>query len=274
MKKDREQGKARGKEIEELNIEQRKGMRIALGICYPAKIGNIAIYERMGTEPISMKAIRMRWELFSKVLRGQEEDPALRVMKDYYKGQAQRPKYIGGEKTSMATIIKKESGCLLTLGSKPRVRIQPQGQVDTLLSLNRYQKVAKMRNNEKWREVIEEVVGNAKQKWRNDEIERHNKRVAYREQRDMRKEEKQEQDHRREVNMESEAVLQLMLGVTRLTIQERREIDKDSAEIRQLEREMGQMSIQILEIATTIGNTTGGIEGYKRRVQFTNERER
>ena len=90
----------------------------------------------------------------------------------------------------------------------------------------------------------------------------------------MRKEERHEQDHRREVNMESEGVRQLMLGVTRLTIQKRREIDKESAEIRQLEREMGQMSIQILEIATTIGDTTGGIEGYKRRVQFTNERKR
>ena len=29
-----------------------------------------------------------------------------------------------------------------------------------------------MRNNEKWREVIEEVVGSAMQKWRTDEIER------------------------------------------------------------------------------------------------------
>ena len=109
--------------------------------------------------------------IFGKILRGQEKDPALRVMKDYYKRQIQRTKYIGGEKTSIATIIKKESGCLLTLlGSKPRVRRQPLGQVDTLLSLNRYQKVAKVRNNEKWREVIEEVVGNAMQQWRNDEI--------------------------------------------------------------------------------------------------------
>ena len=65
-------------------------MRIALGIYYPAKIGNISIYERTGTEPISMRAIRMRWELFGKVLRGQEKDPALRMMKDYYKGQVQR----------------------------------------------------------------------------------------------------------------------------------------------------------------------------------------
>ena len=55
---------ATGKEIEELNIEQRKGMRIALGIYYPAKIGNIAIYERTGIDPISIRAARMRWELF------------------------------------------------------------------------------------------------------------------------------------------------------------------------------------------------------------------
>ena len=194
-------------------------------------------------------------------------------MKDYYRGHIQRTKYIGGEKTSIATIIKKESGCLLTLGSKPRVRRQPLGQVDTLLSLNRYQKVAKMRNKEKWREVIEEIVGNAMQQWKNDEIERHNKRVAYREQRDMRKEEKQEQDHRREVNMESEGVRQLKLGVTRLAIQERREIDKDSAEIRQLEMGIQQMTIvQILDTAT-IRNAIGGNERQQRRVQFSNERK-
>ena len=88
----------------------------------------------------------MRWELFGKVLRGKEEDPALRVMKDYYKGQVNRPKYRGGEKTSIATIIKKESSYV---GSKSRVRRQPLGQVDTLLMINRYQKLAKMRNKEK-----------------------------------------------------------------------------------------------------------------------------
>ena len=139
---------ATGTEIEELNIEQRKGMRTAIGIYYPAKIGNIATYERTGTEPISMRTIRMRmrWELFGKVLRGKEEDPALRVMKDYYKGQVNRPKYRGGEKTSIATIIKKKSSYV---GSKPRVRRQPLGQVDTLLMINRYQKLAKMRNKEK-----------------------------------------------------------------------------------------------------------------------------
>ena len=72
--------------------------------------------------------------------------------------------------------------------------------------------------------------------------------------------------------MEIEGVRQMLMGATISNTQERREIAKNSAEIRQLEREMFQMSIQTLEIATTIGNTTGGIEGYKRRVLFTNER--
>ena len=74
--------------------------------------------------------------------------------------------------------------------------------------------------------------------------------------------------------MEIEGVRQMLLGTAISNTQERRDIAKDSAEIRQLEREMGQMSIQVLEIATTIGNTTEGIEGYKRRVQFANERKR
>ena len=112
------------------------------------------------------------------------------------------------------------------------------------------------------------------QKWRNDEAKRHDKRVTYREYRDMKKDEKQEEEHRRESNIEIEGVRQMLMGATITNTQERRERDKDSAEIRQLERETGQMSIQILEIATTIGNTTGGIDGYKRRVQFTNERKR
>ena len=186
-------------------------------------------------------------------------------MKDYYKGQVNRPKYRGEEKTSIATIIKKESSYV---GSKPTVRRQSLGQVDTLLTINRYQKLAKMRNKEKWREVIEEVVGTAIQKWRNDEIERHDKRAAYREQQDMKKEEVR----RREINMESEGVQQMMLGETRSIIQERGA--RDNTEIRQLEMGIQQMTIvQIPEIAA-IRNAIGGNERQQRRVQFSNERKR
>ena len=44
-------------------------------------------------------------------------------------------------------------------------------------------------------------MGNARQKWRQEEIARHDKRVTYREYRDMKKDEKQEEDRRRESNM-------------------------------------------------------------------------
>ena len=89
----------------------------------------------------------------------------------------------------------------------------------------------------------------------------------------MRKEEKQEQDHRREINMESEGVRQLKLGVTRLTIQERGA--RDNTEIRQLEMGIQQMTIlvKIPEIAT-VRNAIRGNERQQRRVQFTNERKR
>ena len=95
-------------------------------------------------------------------------------------------------------------------------------------------------------------MGNARQKWRQEEIARHDKRVTYREYREMKKDEKKEEEHRRESNMEIEGLRQMLMGATISNTQERRDIAKDSAEIRQLEREMGQMSIQVLEIATTI----------------------
>ena len=52
------------------------------------------------------------------------------------------------------------------------------------------------------------------QKLRNDEAERHDKRVTYREYRDMKKDEKQEEEHRRESNMEIEGVRQMLMGAT------------------------------------------------------------
>ena len=87
----------------------------------------------------------------------------------------------------------------------------------------------------------------------------------------MKKDEKQEEEHRREVNMESEGVRQMMLGVTRLIIQERGA--RDNTERRQVEVGIQQMTIvQIPELAT-IRNEIVGNERQQRRVQFSNERK-
>ena len=72
------------------------------------RISNITLYERTESVLVSIRAVKMRWNLMGKILRGDESEPALRAMKEYYQGKQTREKY-KGTKTSIATIIQNES---------------------------------------------------------------------------------------------------------------------------------------------------------------------
>ena len=108
--------------------------------------------------------------------------------------------------------------------------------------LNKFQKVAKHRNEEKWKELTAEVVGAVSTRWRQREEVRHSKRKAAREKRETQQEEIREEVRRREASMESEGVLQLRA-------------------------EQGGRS-------THIQAPDDSAEGAKRRVHFEDERQR
>jgi hypothetical protein len=198
---------ATDREIEALNKEHRRGLRIAIAVFYPSTIGNLALYERTETEPITVRATKMRWELFGKILRGRDDDAALRVMKEYYVDRMNRKKYRGGRRTTIATLLQMESQ-YATSG----VRSIELGPVNTLLMLNRFQRVAKHRNEDKWKELTAEVVEAVSTRWRQREETRHIKRKTAREQREAKQDETRDEVRRREASMESEGVRQLREG--------------------------------------------------------------
>ena len=76
---------ARAVEVEQLSREHRRGLHTALGVFYQTTVSNIALYERSGTEQsITVGATRMRRDLFRKILRRSEDDPAIRAVREYY----------------------------------------------------------------------------------------------------------------------------------------------------------------------------------------------
>ena len=78
--------------------------------------------------------------------------------------------------------------------------------------LNKFQKVAKHRNEDKWKELTAEVVEAVMIRWKQREETRHNKRKAAREEREAQQDEIRNEARRREASMESVGVLQLRTG--------------------------------------------------------------
>ena len=207
---------ATDRETEALNKEHRRGLRVVIAVLYPATTGNLALYERTKTEPIVVRATKMRWELFGKILRGKEDDAAPRAVREYYTDRAEREKYRGGPKTTTATVLQTESQYTTS-----RVRGLETGPINTLLVLKKFQKVAKHRVQEKWKELTDEIVGAITTRWRQREEDRHAKRKTAREHREAQQEEIREEARGREVSMESEGVQQLRAGQERRSEQTR-----------------------------------------------------
>ena len=139
---------------EELDREQRRLMRVALGIYYPNRIGNYAIYARMNSRPVSVIVVERRWKLMRKVLRNEGDEPAVSMMLAYYKDKSKRKKYLGASKTSIATIVQQESA----LGQEHGEYL---GELSNTLRLRKYMKVAK--EVDKWKEVVTSTVSVAQQ---------------------------------------------------------------------------------------------------------------
>ena len=94
-------------EAESLNKAHRRGLRVAMNINHKEHVANANLYKRANTEPISITATDRRWKLLGKILRGNEEDPALYCMRQYF--ETENRKKIRGHYTTVATILKQES---------------------------------------------------------------------------------------------------------------------------------------------------------------------
>jgi hypothetical protein len=69
--------------IKKIEVFHRKQLRRVLGVRWPFKISNKALYEKCGAKPPGFAMRRFRWSLFGHVLRLSLDTPAQMSM-DYY----------------------------------------------------------------------------------------------------------------------------------------------------------------------------------------------
>ena len=72
-------------QLNRLDSFHRNHLRKLLGVYYPEHIGNMEVYERTNTRPISVDIIEQRWTALGHNLRLPVDTPANRVMKQYFR---------------------------------------------------------------------------------------------------------------------------------------------------------------------------------------------
>jgi len=160
-----------------------------------------------------------------------------------------RPRYAGGPKTSVATVLQAES-----IRAVSGVRTVVLGRVTTLMMLNKYREVAKRKS--RWKVLVEGVVRATRRTWHNRESELHARRAARREQKASGEEDADAREamREREVDMLCEGVRQLR---TREPGDVTRELE--AAEVRGVEAALS---------AVTLTDVAEPGERQERRVRF------
>ncbi|XP_065186192.1 uncharacterized protein LOC135817021 [Sycon ciliatum] len=82
-----------------LDAFHRRQLRSLLGITWPQKISNLALYARCGVEPVSDLIRNSRWSLFGHVLRLGKDTPARLSMEQYF--QAPEGRYRGRPRVTL-----------------------------------------------------------------------------------------------------------------------------------------------------------------------------
>jgi len=128
---------------ERLDAFHRNQLRSLLGIRWPQKTPNAALYARCSAEPVSHTIKRARWRLFGHILRLAPDTPAMAAMKGYF--CCADPTWRGRPRTTLVTRL---SSDLSSCG---------EGKLTTLCDLKRLRLVAS--NRADWRELCSTVCG-------------------------------------------------------------------------------------------------------------------
>ena len=93
-------------EEERLNAFHRKQLKRIMGIFYPTKISNKALYKKAGEKPLSDTMRRARWRLFGHILRRNSNIPANVAMQFYFKDQSSG--FRGRPRTTLPVVLNKD----------------------------------------------------------------------------------------------------------------------------------------------------------------------
>ena len=82
----------------------RRHLRQIIGVRWPNRISNVALYHRCQSRPISESIITARWRLFGHVLRLPREAPAQRAI-DHYFADTEAATFRGRPRTSLPSTL-------------------------------------------------------------------------------------------------------------------------------------------------------------------------
>ena len=71
-------------EEKKLDAFHRKQLKRVVGIRYPVKITNKALYKQCNERPLSLYVLENRWRLFGHILRRDREIPANKAMEGFF----------------------------------------------------------------------------------------------------------------------------------------------------------------------------------------------
>ena len=95
------------KDESDINAFHRRQLRRVLGVKYPTKMSNEAVYRLSKAKPLSVEITKSRWKMFGHVLRMGEKTPARLAMKFYFT-ETGHNKFRGRPRTTIVTTINRD----------------------------------------------------------------------------------------------------------------------------------------------------------------------
>ena len=142
------------KDEAEMNAFHRKQLRKVLGVKFPTRMRNSAVYEQANAKPLSVDITTSRWKMFGHTLRMDERSPARLAMKYYFKIPQNAKKFRGRKRTTIVTTINRDIERTRVL--YPEFDIKP---IKTLLDLRNVR--VKATNRKHWQKRVAMVTAAA-----------------------------------------------------------------------------------------------------------------
>ena len=106
-------------ELDRLDAYHHRHLRQIVGIHWPHRISNTALYRRCRCHPISEDVKSARWRLFGHVLRMPRDTPAQQAI-DYYFADTGDATFRGRPRTSLTTALSADLRRVRTYSTSPR----------------------------------------------------------------------------------------------------------------------------------------------------------
>ena len=91
-----------------LDSFHRQNLRQVVGVFYPKKIGNEALYTLTKSRPLSIDISKARWKMFGHALRMDENTPARKAMRYFFQVPENHKKFRGRKRATIVTTLNRD----------------------------------------------------------------------------------------------------------------------------------------------------------------------